>query len=227
MVAAAGALVCGMCGCERKGALHEPAAVTAEAVPAEVNASKAAEPWVLMEAKGPGRWVAIEGATELEWDEGSRSLRMGVGLDLNGVRWTGSLPKVPYVVELEARRMSGNDFFCGLTFPVRSGKEFVPLILGGWGGSVVGISSIDGMDASENSTGSQREFEDLRWYRIRVEVGEEHVQAWIDDLQVVDAHTEGRALSLRSGPVEDCAPLGLASWQTSAELRGMKWRNLR
>jgi hypothetical protein len=65
MVAAAGALVCGMCGCERKGALHEPAVVTAEAVPAEVNASKAAEPWVLMEAKGPGRWVAIEGATEL------------------------------------------------------------------------------------------------------------------------------------------------------------------
>lgn len=194
---------------------------------ADAKASNAAEAWVQMETMGPGKWLAIEGATELEWDEGSRSLRMGVGLDLNGVRWTGPLPKVPYVVELEARRMSGNDFFCGLTFPVRSGKECVSLILGGWGGSVVGISSIDGMDASENSTGSQREFENLRWYRIRVEVGEERVQAWIDDVQVVDAHTEGHALSLRSGPIEDCAPLGLASWQTSAELRGMKWRNLR
>jgi len=136
------------------------------------------------------------------------------------------LPTVPYSVELEARRMSGSDFFCGLTFPVRSGNECVTLILGGWGGNLVGISSIDGLDASENSTASQHEFEDKRWYRIRVEVGDERLQAWIDDRQVVDAYTEGQKLSLRAGPIEACAPFGLATWMTNAEVRGVKWRRM-
>lgn len=131
---------------------------------------------------------------------------------------------MPYVVELEARRMSGSNFFCGLSFPVRSGSECVSLIVGGWGGSLVGISSIDGLDASENSTASQHEFDNQRWYRIRVEVGVERLQAWIDDRQVVDAHTEGQRLSLRLGPIEDCAPFGIATWLTTAEVRGVRWR---
>lgn len=180
-----------------------------------------------METLGPGKWVAIEGAADLEWNAESRVLRIGVGTDLNGVRWMGPLPVAPYAVELEARRISGNDFFCGLTFPVRTETECVSLIVGGWGGSVVGISSIDGLDASENSTGSQHEFEDQRWYRIRVEVRNERLQAWIDDLQVVDADTEGRRLSLREGAIEGCAPWGLATWLTSAEVRGVRWRKLR
>lgn len=179
-----------------------------------------------METLGQGKWVAIEGAADLEWADESRVMRIGVGTYLNGVRWTGTLPTVPYVLELEARRMSGSDFFCGLTFPVRSGTECVSLIVGGWGGSLVGISSINGLDASENSTASQGEFDDLRWYRIRVEVGKERLQAWIDDRQVVDAHTEGQRLSLREGPIEDCAPFGLATWETRAEVRGVKWRKL-
>ena len=177
-----------------------------------------------MEMLGPGKWVAIEGAADLEWSAESRVLRIGAGTDLNGVRWTGTLPAAPYAVELEARRMSGSDFFCGLTFPVRTGTECVSLIVGGWGGSLVGISSINGLDASENSTGSQHAFENQRWYRIRVEVGEERLQAWIDDRQVVDAHTEEQRLSLREGPIEACAPFGLATWLTSAELRGVRWR---
>ena len=175
---------------------------------------------------GPGKWVAIEGAADLARNDKSRVMRIGVGTYLNGVRWTGPIPTVPYVVELEARRLSGSDFFCGLTFPVRTGTESVSLILGGWGGSLVGISSIAGLDASENSTASQHDFENQRWYRIRVEVGKERLQAWIDDRQVVDAHTEGQRLSLREGPIEDCAPFGLATWETSAELRGVKWRKL-
>lgn len=179
-----------------------------------------------METLGPDKWVPIEGAADLEWDGGSRVMRIGVGTDLNGVRWTGPSPTVPYVIELEARRMFGSDFFCGLTFPVRTGTECVTLIVGGWGGNLVGISSVNGLDASENSTGSQHEFEDQRWYQIRVEVGEERLQAWIDDRQVVDAYTEEQRLSLREGPIEECAPVGLATWLTSAELRGVRWRKL-
>lgn len=179
-----------------------------------------------METMAPGKWTAIEGAADVLWDKETRVLKIGIGTDLNGVRWTGRMPVTPYAVELEARRMSGSDFFCGLTFPVRTGSESVSLIVGGWGGNLVGISSIDGMDASENSTASQHQFEEQQWYRIRVEVREEHLQAWIDDKQVVDAHTEEQKLSLRSGPIEECAPFGLATWLTQAELRGVRWCQL-
>jgi hypothetical protein len=179
-----------------------------------------------METLDPGHWVPIPGAADIEWDKETHTMRIDFGTDLNGVRWEGPLPTTPYAVELEARRMSGSDFFCGLTFPVRSGKEFVTLIVGGWGGNIVGISSIDGMDASDNSTATLQEFNAQQWYRIRVEVREEHLQAWIDDEQVVDAHTEEQRLSLRPGPIEDCAPFGIATWVTKAEVRGMRWRTL-
>lgn len=209
----------GMSGCGRK-----TVAPVSENAPVETKSP--ADGWMPMETLAPGKWVGIDGAAELGWDDDKRVMKIGVGTDLNGVRWTGPMPVVPYVVELEARRMSGNDFFCGLTFPVRNGKDCVSLIVGGWGGNLVGISSIDGMDASENSTGSQHEFEDQRWYRIRVQVEQERLQAWIDDKQVVDAHTEEQKLSLRPGPIEDCAPFGLATWMTSAELRGVRWRGM-
>lgn len=219
-----GVIVGGMSGCGKKEAPAGHTPSIPEAAPAV--ATSPSEGWVEMETLGPGKWVAIEGAADLEWADESRVMRIGVGTYLNGVRWTGPIPTVPYVVELEARRMSGSDFFCGLTFPVRSGSESVSLIVGGWGGSLVGISSIDGLDASENPTASQHDFDNQRWYRIRMEVGKERLKVWIDDRQVVDAQTEGKRLSLREGPIEDCAPFGLATWETRAELRGVRWRQV-
>ena len=219
-------LAVGISGCGKKHRSEEHVSVTPASAPKVADVTNATEDWIRMESLEPGKWQAIEGAADLEWDQESRVMRIGIGTDLNGVRWEGPLPTVPYVVELEARRMSGSDFFCGLTLPVRSGSEHVSLILGGWGGNLVGISSIEGMDASENSTASQHEFEDQRWYRIRVQVENEHMQAWIDDNQVVDAYTEGQKLSLRPGPIEACAPFGLATWLTSAEVRGVRWRKL-
>ena len=225
-VCAVAILVGGMSGCGKKMVTQERSSLNPESPATGIAAPAATDGWGKMEALAPEKWQAIEGAADLQWDHENRVMRIGVGTDLNGLRWTGPLPTVPYAVELEARRMSGSDFFCGLTFPVRSGTEFVTLIVGGWGGNLVGISSIDGLDASENSTTSQRQFEDERWYRIRVEVGDERLQAWIDDKQVVDAHTEEQKLSLRPGPIEACAPFGLATWLTSAEIRGVKWRKL-
>jgi hypothetical protein len=219
-----GFLAGGISACRRQHDPPQPVAPVPESAPPVAAAPPAANDWIEMKSLAPGKWEAMPGAAEVAWDDASQIMKIGVGTDLNGLRWTGPLPTVPYVVELEARRVSGSDFFCGLTFPVRSGKEFVTFIAGGWGGSLVGISSIDGYDASENSTGSQFTFEDQRWYRIRVQVDKEHLQAWIDDQQVVDTFTEGQKLSLRAGPIEDCAPFGLATWMTSAEVRGVKWR---
>ena len=122
--------------------------------------------------------------------------------------------------------MDGTDFFCAVTIPTRNEDECVTLVVGGWGGGLVGISSVDGMDASENETTTRRRFETGVWYSLRLVCEEDKIQAWIDGEQVVDLDTKGKKLSLRPGPISDCAPFGLATWQTTGLLRNIKWRSL-
>ena len=38
--------------------------------------------------------------------------------------------------------------------------------------------------------------------------------------------TEGKKLGLRFGPIDLCAPFGIASYQTRAEIRRMRWRGV-
>ena len=52
---------------------------------------------------------------------------------------------------------------------------------------VVGLSSLDDMDASENDTSIRRDFESGRWYALRLRVTEDRIQAWIDEEAVIDA----------------------------------------
>ncbi len=151
---------------------------------------------------------------------------LGKGNDLTGVSFveTNSLPRTDYEIELEGKRVSGYDFFCGLTFPV--GKACCTLVLGGWGGSVVGISSIDGMDASENETSKSMEFVKDRWYAIRVRVTAEKIECWIDKEQMVDVTVTGKRIGMRFGEIEESAPLGIASYNTSTALRNIRLRRL-
>ena len=73
------------------------------------------------------------------------------GSSMTGVTYQGKdLPRTDYEIRLEAQRIDGTDFFCGLTFPVHDAH--LSLIVGGWGGSLVGLSSLDGKDASRNET---------------------------------------------------------------------------
>jgi hypothetical protein len=44
---------------------------------------------------------------------------LGMGDGCTGITWTDSFPKVNYEISLEAKRIMGIDFFCGLTFPVK------------------------------------------------------------------------------------------------------------
>jgi hypothetical protein len=92
------------------------------------------------------RETAFAGHGEVHYQSGVAVLSMGS--PFTGINWTNEFPKVNYEVALDAMRVMGSDFFCGLTVPV--GTNFCSLIVGGWGGSLVGISSLDGMDASEN-----------------------------------------------------------------------------
>jgi hypothetical protein len=154
----------------------------------------------------------------------SGQIIIGMGAALSGVHWTNPLPKMDYEVTLEAMKVEGSDFFCGLTFPVRD--AFCSLICGGWGGGVVGLSSIDGNDASENETTRVMNFDQKRWYRIRLRVSQKKIEAWIDTEKVVDIETTDRQISLRAGEIELSAPFGIATWQTTAALRGIKLRRL-
>jgi hypothetical protein len=143
------------------------------------------------------------------------------GDTLTGITWKGDFPKSGYEVSLEASRLDGNDFFCGMTFPV--GDSWCSLILGGWGGTVVGLSSLDGQDASENETTENMIFERGRWYRISVRVNGARIEAWIDGKKVIDQDIRGIRLSIRP-EVSLSRPFGLAAWQTQAALRNIRLR---
>jgi len=141
-----------------------------------------------------------------------------------GVNGTNAMPTQNYEIALDAMRIAGNDFFCGLTFPV--GETHCSLIVGGWGGGVVGLSNVDGADASENETSQYISFESGRWYRIRLKVTEDRIEAWIEQKQVVDLVITGRKLELRFGEILRSRPFGISSWETTAAFRAIKFRTL-
>jgi hypothetical protein len=141
---------------------------------------------------------------------------LGMGEGCTGVTLKRSFPETGYEVTLDAKRVAGNDFFCGITFPVA--KSFCSLIVGGWAGTTVGLSSIDGKDASKNETTSHRNFDKDRWYHIRLQVTDEHIRSWIDSDKVVDFIIDNKRLSIRP-EVELSKPFGIASWNTTAAIR--------
>lgn len=145
------------------------------------------------------------------------------GNDMTGVTWKGPLVRMDYEITLEAKRVDGGDFFCGLTFPY--GEDPCSLIVGGWGGTLVGISSLDYNDAYNNETARFKEFETDRWYRIRLRVTQTKIEAWIDDEKFVDVKTEGRKIGIR-WEVEKSVPLGIATWRTTGAIRNFKMEKL-
>jgi hypothetical protein len=151
-------------------------------------------------------------------------LTLGTGTSLTGVSYTNDLPKIDYEVTLEAKKTAGSDFFCGLTVPVD--KSHCSLIVGGWGGSLVGISCIDYMNASENETTTTRTFEMNRWYRIRFRVTTQRLEAWIDEDKVVNVPLAGKKISMRPGEIESAVPFGIASYDTTAVIRNFQIRTL-
>ena len=140
-----------------------------------------------------------------------------------GITWKQDFPTVNYEISLEAMRLDGHDFFCGLTFPVND--QNCTLITGGWGGTVTGISSIDGIDASENFTRTFMNFENKRWYKIRVSVDQQMIRCFVDEEPVIQVPVEDHRFSVRS-EVGLSRPLGIATWHTTAALRNLRFREI-
>lgn len=159
---------------------------------------------------------------EVHVENGTLILEMGAA-ELSGVTRTAPVPRIDYEVVLQAMRVEGGDFFCGLTFPVQD--ACCSLIVGGWGGSLVGLSSLDDLDASQNETTRFITFANKHWYTIRLMVTETRIQAWIDDKRIIDVRPEGRRISVRY-EVEKSRPFGLAAWNTKAAFKNIKLRQL-
>jgi hypothetical protein len=190
----------------------------------------------------PRTWDMLAGAQAALWQSaeipggGAAAVRDGEatlaeGGPLTGLRFTGwqagGLPVRDYEITCEAMRMAGQDFFAAITFPVRDIATCGTLIVGGWGGGLVGISSIDGQDASDNLTRNEQRFENGQWYRIRLEVRDELLRCWIDERLVFNASIKARAIGMRAGYIENCAPFGLATYGTQGRVRALVVRQLR
>jgi hypothetical protein len=161
-----------------------------------------------------------EGAVKVE----SGQIIMEAGGPMTGITWTGAkLPTTSYEITLQAMRVEGRDFFAGITFPVAD--SYCSLILGGWGGTVVGLSSINGLDASENETSQSLTFESGRWYTIRIRVTPAKIEAWLDERQIVNQDITGKKIDTRI-EVEPSKPLGVASYRTKAALRDIRLKRL-
>ena len=213
--------------CSDTGSLP-PSSDENASIPSHADNSSKPTTWQpLFDGKTLGEWAITDfaGKGEVSIDENG-SLVLGMGIELTGVHWTGKddYPSIDYEIALSAKRAQGSDFFCGLTFPFR--ETNATLILGGWGGALVGISSLDDFDASENNTGDVYEFEENRWYDVRLRVTEVKFEAWIDEKKIIDCDIEGRKVSMRAGEVELSAPLGLCTYSTTGVIRDIRVRKL-
>ena len=184
-----------------------------------------------------GEWQSLfDGKTLQGWRETAFTARgkvrvdngaivLGPGAPMTGVKLAREFPKSNYEVRFEGARIGGNDFFASFTFPV--GDTFCTWVTGGWGGDIVGLSSLDGWDASDNETRSYFDFEKGRWYAFRLQVTPSRITGWIDDKQIVAVEITGRKVGLRPGEIQLSAPFGFASYGTTGALRKIEYRLLR
>lgn len=196
-----------------------PASLREPAVPPAGAGWKA-----LLDGRGLVGWKVVEfgGHGEISVTGGAVLIEMGAAL--SGIAVTNPVPRQNYEVVWDAMKVDGNDFFAAMTLPF--GESHFTFVTGGWGGGVVGISSLDGLDASENESTKYAGFDKARWYRFRVEVTPARIRGWIDEELTVNAEIGDRRVSLRTGDIDLCIPLGIASWQTTGAVRGVWIRTL-
>ncbi len=190
---------------------------TAPTKPADKPAGKVIE---LFDGKTLKNWKVPEFGGEGKVTVKDGHIIIGTGDPMSGITWEGGeLPKVDYELTFEAQRIDGNDFFGTITFPVQ--KDSCSFVLGGWGGGVTGLSTLDGSSAIENETTNFQEFEKGKWYKIRVRVTKTKIETWIDDKQVVNVDYADKRVSIRI-EVELNKPLGFSTYRTTGAIRAVK-----
>jgi hypothetical protein len=200
------------------------AAIASGTLRADEPSAKSGATLELFDGKSLEGWKKTDfnRAGEVKVDDGKIS--MAAGRSMTGITSTRKdLLKVNYELAYEAMRTTGNDFFAAATFPV--GESFITFVNGGWGGNITGLSSLNGADASENSTTAYFKYQDKTWYKFRVRVVDDTIRCWIDDKEIVAVNYKGRQVGTR---IETRAnqPLGFATWSSGGALRNITMRPL-
>jgi hypothetical protein len=136
------------------------------------------------------------------------------GQPLSGIVWNGLIRQMNYELSLQAKRIDGEDFFCGITFPI--GQNFASLLIGSSGGSDCRLCCIGGLEPSVSA--QSQPFENERWYSVRLRVAGTHIQAWIDETAAVDLDTTDKMLALRDD-LAASKPLAIMTNNASAAVR--------
>src|SRR5438309_615977 len=103
----------------------------------------------LFDGKTLAGWKSANFGGEGEVEVKDGAIVIERGNNMTGITYDRKdFPRMDYEFTLEGKRVAGNDFFCTTTFPVAD--SYCSFVVGGWGGTVVGLSSLDSMDASEN-----------------------------------------------------------------------------
>jgi hypothetical protein len=206
------------CGCADEPAVAEEtkAAESAATAAKSLFDGKTLEGWEPTNYAGNGGGEVVDGALRVKSGDGM----------LNGVKLKAGaeVPKKNYEVSVTARKVEGDDFFFCLTFPF--GDKHASYVVGGWGGSVCGISSIDFMDAMENMTMHVREFETGKWYSFRLVVTDHRIQAFVGDERIVNANVKDRKVDMRFGEIEESVPFGISTFKTTGEYKDITLRPL-
>ncbi len=186
----------------------------AEAVARPLFDGKSLDGWKATDFFKAGRVAVEDGAIVLAAGEGA----------LTGITSArADLPRVDYELTYEAKRTAGDDFFAAATFPISD--SYLTFVNGGWGGSVTGLSCLNGADASENATNHFVKYRNDTWHRFRIRVTAKAIRCRVDDTEVVAL--DHRDLQLRTR-IETRAnqPLGFAAWRSSSAIRAIAVRPL-
>jgi Domain of Unknown Function (DUF1080) len=201
-------------------ALIVPGALLAEDRPPKTLG----KPLILFDGKSLEGWAKTKfySGGDVKVEDGSIVLTQSPGM--TGITTTRKdLPTTNYELTYEAMRLSGEDFFAAATFPVA--KSFITFVNGGWHGTVTGLSSLNGSDASENETTTFVKFENKTWYTFRVCVTDASIRCWIDDKKVVSVNIENVEIRTRI-EVRANQPLGFATYESGGALRKIAVRPL-
>ncbi len=157
------------------------------------------------EENSAGRW-SIENGELLQGGTGT-DLRLAFG----DRSWTD------YEYTFEAQKTSGAEGFL-VIFRMTNQQDFYWYNIGGWGNVRSQLEK-----SSEGSRGTVgRSFEGGvetgKWYSIRIRCEGNHIQAWMDDEQVLD-YRDRRSPHLSGG-------VGLGTWSTQARFRNIKVTSL-
>lgn len=209
---------------EKRGTANLSRPVEVKSGEHDKQADKNSSKWKdLFDGKSLKNWKVAKFGGEGEVTVEKGQIRMDYGSPITGITFTGEVPKINYEIEVEAMPIEGIDFFVGLTMPVN--ESHISLIVAGWAGAVVGLSNIDGKDASENKTTKFMKFELGKWYKVRARVEPNTITCWINDKKVIVQDIKGRKISIRP-EVELSTPLGLSAFETRTAYRKIRIRQL-